>query len=253
MADVQFVTYEARDGLTVPAYLTLPTRGEAPHPAVVMPHGGPWSRDVPRFDYWVQFLANRGYAVLQPQFRGSQGWGQELWRAGDKEWGQRMQDDNDDGALWMVEQGIAARDRLAIYGYSYGGYAAMAAVVRPDTPFQCAIAGASSDIRNFDRKTFEGGNFGRKYQNVSVGGLNIIDHIDDAKIPVHIFHGERDQNVPVWTSERYYGALKRAGKPVKYTEIVDMWHSLPWWPQHHLAVLEILEEFLANDCGPGGL
>ena len=75
-----------------------------------------------------------------------------------------MQDDNDDGALWMVEQGIAARDRLAIYGYSYGGYAAMAAVVRPDTPFQCAIAGASSDIRNFDRKTFEGGRFNRKFQ-----------------------------------------------------------------------------------------
>lgn len=253
MAEVQFVTYEARDGLTIPAYLTLPTRGEAPHPAIVMPHGGPWARDVPRFDYWVQFLANRGYAVLQPQFRGSQGWGQELWRAGDKEWGQKMQDDNDDGALWMVEQGIAARDRLAIYGYSYGGYAAMAAVVRPDTPFQCAIAGASSDIRNFDRKTFEGSNFGRKYQNVSVGGMNIIDHIDDAKIPVYIFHGERDQNVPIWTSEGYYNALKRADKPVKYTEVVDMWHSLPWWPQHHLQVLEILEGFLADDCGPGGL
>ncbi len=253
LADTQFVPYKARDGLEIPSYLTLPTTGSAPYPAVVMPHGGPWARDVPRFDYWVQFLANRGYAVLQPQFRGSDGWGQELWRAGDMEWGQKMQDDNDDGAHWLVEQGIAAADRIAIYGYSYGGYAAMAAVVRPDTPFRCAIAGASSDLRNFDRKTFEGGSFSRQYQNVSVGGLNIIDHIKDARIPVFIFHGERDQNVPIWTSEGYFSALKRAGKTVEYKEIVDMWHSLPWWPQQHLAVLEILEDYLGNRCGPGGL
>lgn len=251
LADVEFVTYEARDGLEIPGYLTLPTKGEMPYPTVVLPHGGPWARDVPRFDYWVQFLANRGYAVLQPQFRGSQGWGQKLWRAGDKEWGQKMQTDNDDGARYLVERGIADPDRLAIYGYSYGGYAAMAAVVRPDTPYKCAIAGASSDIRNFDRKTFEGGVFGRKFQNSSVGGLNVIEHIEDAKIPVHIFHGERDQNVPIWTSEGYVRALKKAGKPYKYTEVVDMWHSLPWWPQQHLAVLEILEDFLENDCGFG--
>jgi len=250
LADVQFVTYEARDGLEIPAYMTLPTSGSEPYPTVVMPHGGPWARDFPRFDYWVQFLANRGYAVLQPQFRGSDGWGQTLWRAGDKEWGQKMQDDVDDGALWMVENGIADRDRLAIYGYSYGGYAAMAAVVRPDTPFQCAIAGASSDIRNFDRKTFENG-YGRQFQNPSVGGLSVIEHLDEAQIPVHIFHGERDQNVPIWTSEGYASALKRAGKPYEYTEIVDMWHSLPWWPQQHLAVLEILEDSLANMCGFG--
>ena len=253
LADVQFVPFEARDGLEIPAYLTLPTTGSAPYPAVVMPHGGPWARDFPRFDYWAQFLANRGYAVLQPQFRGSDGWGQKLWRAGDKEWGQKMQDDNDDGAHWLVEQGIADADRIAIYGYSYGGYAAMAAVVRPDTPFRCAIAGASSDIRNFDRKTFEGGSFGRQYQNVSVGGLNIIDHLKDARIPVFIFHGERDQNVPGWTSKGYVSALKNAGKDVEYKEIVDMWHSLPWWPQQHLAVLEILEDYLGNRCGPGGM
>jgi len=251
MADVDYVTYTARDGMEIPGYVTLPTKGEKPFPTVIMPHGGPWARDVPRFDYWVQFLANRGYAVLQPQFRGSQGWGQKLWRAGDKEWGQKMQTDNDDGAQYLVDRGIADPDRLAIYGYSYGGYAAMAAVVRPDTPYKCAIAGASSDIRNFDRKTFEGSGFGRQFQNPSVGGLNVVEHLDEAKIPVHIFHGERDQNVPIWTSEGYAKALRKAGKPYKYTEIVDMWHSLPWWPQQHLAVLEILEDALANDCGFG--
>lgn len=248
MADVNYVTYEARDGLEIPGYLTLPTTGEMPFPTVVMPHGGPWARDVPRFDYWVQFLANRGYAVLQPQFRGSEGWGQKLWRAGDKEWGQKMQYDNDDGAKYLVDRGIADPDRLAIYGYSYGGYAAMAAVVSPETPFKCAIAGASGEIRSFDRRTFENG-FGRQFQNPSVGGLDILSNLDKAHIPVHIFHGERDQNVPIWISEAYVKGLRKNDKEYEYTEILDMWHSLPWWPQHHLAVLEILEGFLAEGCG----
>lgn len=248
MADVDYVTYKARDGLEIPAYLTLPTTGEMPYPTVVMPHGGPWARDVPRFDYWVQFLANRGYAVLQPQFRGSQGWGQELWRAGDKEWGQKMQYDNDDGAAYLIERGIADPDKLAIYGYSYGGYAAMAAVVSPNTPFKCAIAGASGEINSFDRRTFENG-FGRKFQNPSVGGLDILANLDKAHIPVHIFHGERDQNVPIWISEAYVKGLKKHDKEYEYTEIVDLWHSLPWWPQHHLAILEIFEDFLGNRCG----
>ena len=85
-----------------------------------MPHGGPWARDSLRFDRWAQFLANRGYVVLQPQYRGSQEFGQELWRAGDKEWGGKMQDDKDDGAMWLVDQGLVDRDRMAMYGYSYG-------------------------------------------------------------------------------------------------------------------------------------
>lgn len=248
MADVDYITYEARDGLEIPAYLTLPTKGEMPYPTVVMPHGGPWARDVPRFDYWVQFLANRGYAVLQPQFRGSQGWGQKLWRAGDKEWGQKMQYDNDDGAYDLIKKGIADPDRLAIYGYSYGGYAAMAAVVSPNTPFKCAIAGASGEIKSFDRRTFENG-FGRQFQNPSVGGLDILANLDKAHIPVHIFHGERDQNVPIWISEAYVKGLRKHDKEYEYTEILDLWHSLPWWPQHHLAVLEIFEDFLGEGCG----
>jgi len=252
LADVQFVTYTARDGLEIPAYLTIPTSGAEPYPAVVLPHGGPWARDVLRFDYWVQFLANRGYVVIQPQFRGSEGWGQSLWRAGDGEWGQAMQDDNDDAALWLVENGIADPDRLAIFGYSYGGYAAMAAVVRPDTPFQCAIAGAAPELRMADRETFDN-RFGREFQNPSIDGLEIVPELKNAQIPVHIFQGDRDQNVEVRNAHNYVAALEKADKPYQYTEIVDMWHSLPWWPQHHLAILEILENYLAEDCGPGGL
>ena len=253
LAEMRFVRYPARDGLEIPGYLTVPNVGEPPYPTVVVPHGGPWARDSLRFDLWAQFLANRGYLVLQPQYRGSDGWGQQLWRAGDREWGGAMQDDKDDGAMWLVEEGLADPDRLAMFGYSYGGYAAMAAIVRPDTPYQCAIAGAGlSELRYFDKITFEG-NFGREFQNPTIAGLSPLDVAKDASIPIYIFHGDRDQRVPIEQSRKYVSALKRAGKDVEYTEIVDLWHSFPWFPQHHLAILGSVEEYLAERCGPGGL
>ena len=253
LSDMTFVTYKARDGLEIPAFLTVPRDGKRPLPAVVLPHGGPWARDFLGWDRWAQFLANRGYVVLQPQYRGSEGFGQALWRAGDREWGQKMQDDKDDGARWLVAEGIVAPDRIAIFGYSYGGYAAMAASVRPDSPYQCAIAGAGlSELRTFDKITFRSP-FNREYQNPTIGGLSPFDHAKEATIPIYIFHGDRDQRVPIEQSRKFANALKRAGKDVKYTEIVDLWHSLPWWPQHHLAMFSSLEDYLANDCGPGGL
>ena len=253
MADMGFVTYKARDGLEIPGFLTLPSRGEKPYPAVVLPHGGPWARDFLGWDRWAQFLANRGYAVLQPQYRGSRGLGQSLWRAGDNEWGQKMQDDKDDGARWLVEQGIAAEDRIAMFGYSYGGFAAMAASVRKNSPYQCAISGAGlAELRSFDKITFTN-RFNRQFQNPTIGGMSPLDHVRDSEIPIFVFHGNRDQRVPVEQSRKFVKALQRAGKDVKYLEIVDLWHSLPWWPQHHLAMFESLEDYLANDCGPGGL
>lgn len=253
LADVEFVTYKARDGLEIPAYLTLPSSGWKPYPAVVMPHGGPWARDYDGFDLWAQFLANRGYAVLQPQYRGTMGFGQKLWRAGDNEWGQKMQDDKDDGARWLVEQGIAAADRIAIYGYSYGGYAAMAATVRPNSPFQCAISGAGlSELDSFDKITFTN-ILQRHYQNPTISGLSPHYVVEQANIPIFVFHGDRDQRVPVIQSRKFVSALKAANKKVKYLEVPDLWHSLPWWPQHHQAVLSSLEDYLAKDCGPNGL
>ena len=253
MADMNFVTYKARDGLEIPGYLTLPASGEKPFPAVLLPHGGPWARDYLGWDRWAQFLANRGYAVLQPQYRGSEGFGQTLWRAGDNEWGQKMQDDKDDGAYWLAEQGIADPGRIAIFGYSYGGFAAMAASVRKNSPFQCAIAGAGlAELRSFDKITFENP-FQREYQNPTIGGMSPLDRVRDSEIPIFVFHGDRDQRVPVEQSRKFVRAMQRAGRNVQYLEIVDLWHSLPWWPQHHLAMFESLENYLANDCGPGGL
>jgi dipeptidyl aminopeptidase/acylaminoacyl peptidase len=140
-----------------------------------------------------------------------------------------------------------------MYGYSYGGYAAMAAAVRPQSPYQCAIAGAGlSELRTFDKITFEN-EFQRDYQNPTIGGLSPLDRAAEATIPIFIFHGERDQRVPIEQSEKFVSALKRAGKDVEYLEVVDLWHSYPWFPQHHYAVLTSVEDYLANRCGPGGL
>nr|WP_010132342.1 alpha/beta fold hydrolase [Microbulbifer agarilyticus] len=253
MSEMEFVTYEARDGLEIPAFLTKPHGVKPPYPTVVMPHGGPWARDYLGWDRWAQFLANRGYAVLQPQYRGSEGWGQRLWRAGDREWGQKMQDDKDDGAKWLVDNGIASEDRIAMFGYSYGGYAAMAATVREDSPYQCAIAGAGlSELDTFDKITFENP-FNREFQNPTIAGLSPHYEADKANIPLFIFHGDRDQRVPVDQSRKFYDRLKSLDKPVKYLEIPDLWHSNPWFPQHHYTMLSALEEYLKNDCGPGGL
>ncbi len=253
LSDMRYVEYPARDGLTIPAYLTLPRYGEAPYAAVVLPHGGPWARDYWGWDAWVQFLANRGYAVLQPNYRGSQGFGQKLWRAGDREWGQKMQDDKDDGAAWLVDQGIAHADRIALFGYSYGGYAAMAAAVRPNSPFQCAIAGAGlSELRTFDKIIFKDP-YNREYQHPAVAGLSPLDHANSASIPIYLFHGDRDQRVPVEQSRKFQRALRRAGKTVEYNEIPDLWHSTPWWPTHRMNLFENLEDYLASRCGPGGL
>lgn len=253
MAEMEFVHYPARDKLSIPGYLTTPTRGKAPYPAVILPHGGPWARDYLSWDAWAQFLANRGYLILQPQYRGSEGFGQTLWRAGDREWGQKMQDDKDDGAKWLVEQGLAAKDRIAIFGYSYGGYAAMAAAVRKKSPYQCAIAGAGlSELATFDKITFTNP-FNRQYQNPTVEGMSPLQRANKATIPIYIFHGDRDQRVPVEQSRKFVKALEKAGKEVKYYEIPDLWHSHPWFPQHKLAMFSTLEDYLANDCGPGGL
>ena len=109
-----------------------------------------------------------------------------------------------------------------------------------------------SELRYFDKITFEGA-FTRDFQNPTIKGLSPLDVAEDAKIPIFIFHGDRDQRVPIEQSRKYVSALKRQGKDVEYLEIVDLWHSLPWWPQHHLAVLEVFEDYLGNRCGPGGL
>jgi dipeptidyl aminopeptidase/acylaminoacyl peptidase len=259
MGDARLVQYAARDGLMIPGILTTPRKdiyGPGPYPTLIVPHGGPWARDDLDWDPsgWNQYFAARGYAVLQPQYRGSDGWGQKLWRAGDREWGQKMQDDKDDGAKWLIAQGIANPDRIAMHGYSYGGYAAMAASVRPNGLYQCALAGAGPSSMNYMQTRTSFNSFQEEYQGQTIDGLSPLDNASKVSIPVFIYHGERDTNVPISQSEKFVAALKANGKFHKYLELKGMGHSYNTWEAGQTAeVLNAVEAFLKTDCGPGGL
>jgi len=140
MAAMKPITYRSRDGLTIHGYLTLPSGREAKKlPVVVNPHGGPWARDVWGWNPEVQMLANRGYAVLQMNFRGSTGYGRKFWEASFKQWGRRMQDDISDGVKYVIDEGVADPRRIAIYGGSYGGYATLAGVAYTPNLYACAV------------------------------------------------------------------------------------------------------------------
>ena len=259
LGSTKLVQYPARDGLMIPAFLTTPSAqafGPGPYPTLVEPHGGPWSRDDLSWDPagWVQYFASRGYAVLQPQFRGSEGWGQKLWRAGDGEWGQKMQDDKDDGAKWLIDQKIAAPDRIAMFGYSYGGYSALAAAIRPNGLYQCAISGAGAgDLASLKRATFDN-RFQREFQNPTIRGLDALERAREAQIPLFIYHGDRDQIVDVKQSRKFVDALKSAGKPHRYLEIKDMGHGLVTMePSMIETQLVEIEKYLNTECGTGGI
>ncbi|MDH7452483.1 prolyl oligopeptidase family serine peptidase [Luteimonas composti] len=254
----ELVYYPARDGLQVPAFLTRPDGelcGAGPWPAVVHPHGGPWSRDTMDFDgsMWVPLMASRCMAVLRPQFRGSDGWGRKLWMAGDMEWGQKMQDDKDDGAKWLIDQGIAAPGRIAMFGFSYGGYSAFAASVRPNGIYKCAIAGAGVTDINRIWARFYSNPFFRQAQAHTVKGLSPLDRAGDIKIPLMVYHGVRDQTVPVEQSQWFVSRAKSAAHPVVYHEIEDYGHGPAWTRGIMTRQLGLIEDYLVNDCGGGGL
>lgn len=258
LGQTSFVNYRARDGMTIPAFLTLPpgyNRGSSGRvPAIVLPHGGPWARDYLDWDQsgWPQFLATRGYAVIQPQYRGSDGWGMALWTAGDGQWGQRMSDDNDDAAAWLVSEGIADQQRLGIFGYSYGGFAAIAASVRPNSPYRCALSGAGvSDLERLGN-LWGANRIQRQAQGWTVTGMNPIANVRNANIPILLYHGSHDRQADTVHSRDFYRAMRGAGKQVEYHEIETMWHQLPWWPEWHRESLGYIESWFAGPSCFGG-
>ena len=252
----RLVYYKARDGLDIPAFLHTPDKalcGDGPWPAVVHPHGGPWARDDLAFDYsmWRPLLTSRCRAVLQPQYRGSAGWGRRLWFAGDKEWGQKMQDDKDDGARWLIEQKIAIPGRIAMFGFSYGGYAAMAAAVRPNGLYKCAIAGAGvSDIDRIWARFYTNAYF-RDHQAPTVKGLSPASKADQISIPIYVFHGDRDQVVPIQQSEWFVSKARGAGRDVTYREFKDYAHGPAWTRATEAETLRAIDDYLTRGCGGG--
>jgi len=169
LTEVSSVTYRARDGLNIPAYLTLP-KGRQPKglPLIVMPHGGPFARDDWTYDPLVQFLANRGYAVLQPQYRGTTGYGRSFVAKGSGEWGRGMQDDLDDGVSWLAQRGTINPARVCLVGGSYGGYAALWGVIRNPDRYRCAASFAAvTDVARQlreNRKSFSATRYFREWR-----------------------------------------------------------------------------------------
>ena len=253
----RLVYYKARDGLNIPAQLTVPNKqlcGDGPYAAVVHPHGGPWSRDDMDFDYsgWVPLMVSRCHVVLQPQFRGSTGWGRTLWKAGDVEWGQKMQDDKDDGAAWLVAEKLADPKRLALFGFSYGGYAAFAAAVRPG-PYKCAISGAGvSDIDRITSGLFNNVYF-RSAQEPTMRGLNPLRLADNLKIPLLVYHGDRDQIVPLSQSELFVNKARAARQSLEYHVLRDYAHGPSWTREIKARELKLIGDYFAKGCGGSGL
>jgi dipeptidyl aminopeptidase/acylaminoacyl peptidase len=232
LATVKPVVYPAADGTQIPAYLTLPPQGTGKNlPAIVMPHGGPEARDEWGFDWLAQFFVSQGYAVLQPNFRGSSGYG-DAWyqKNGFQGWRTSIGDITDAGR-WLIAEGIAKPSALSIVGWSYGGYAALqSAVLSPDL-FKAVVAIAPvTDLSQL--KSESKGYYSGAVQRDFIGsGPHIAEgspaqNVDKIKAPVLLFHGDYDQNVDVAQSRLMESRLKGAGKPVTYYEYPKLAHGL---------------------------
>lgn len=248
LSDVKYIKYRARDGRKIPAYVTYP-KGDGLHPAIVLPHGGPWVRDVVIHDQWAQLLAHHGYLVIQPQYRGSTGYGMDHWMVADKQWGLTMQDDLDDAAKYLVDKGLADNDRLAIFGWSYGGYAAFVGSMRENNIYKCTVAGAGvSDLSRLRAAIF-GSRIARISQRPTVYGVNPLDHVDKVNIPILVVHGDIDERVNISHSRDFVSKLKKLGKEHKYLEIKDLDHfSNRFSYEHKKQFYGELLDWLENRC-----
>lgn len=251
------ITYKARDGTDIPAYLTTPPGAKAEKlPLVVLPHGGPASRDNPGFDWLSQFLATRGYLVLQPQFRGSTGFGEEFRLAGHGEWGGLMQDDVTDGVKWLIAHGQADASHVCIVGASYGGFAALAGAALTPELYRCAASiNGVTDLPSFIKHiATKSGSESERYRYVIESiGPPTSDKVekrsparlaDNIRIPILLIHGAEDTVVPIDQSERMQKALKKLDRPHVFVKLPgeDHWLSRS---ETRLRVLKELETFLS--------
>lgn len=255
MSPVEPVRYRARDGLPIHAYLTLPRGNPRENlPFVILPHGGPAARDYREFWFLSQFIASRGYAVLQPNFRGSTGYGKAFEDAGKNEWGGKMQEDVTDGVQWLIDEGIADPERICIAGWSYGGYsAAMGAVQTPDL-YQCAasINGVLNLPRMIaDDRRYIGGSVWTRHvglEDESARSVSPYHQADRIRIPMLIIQAQDDARVHLDQGRRMARRLERDGKPVEYVEIELGGHSMDN-EEARQAILRSLEAFLRANLG----
>jgi dipeptidyl aminopeptidase/acylaminoacyl peptidase len=266
VSPVQPIAFTAADGLPLTGYLTLP-KGRDPKklPLVVFPHGGPAARDRPGFDWWAQAMASRGYAVLQVNYRGSEGFGWNFMAAGFGEWGRKMQSDLSDGVSYLAAQGTIDPTRVCIVGASYGGYAALAGATLQTGVYRCAVdVSGPADLSKLIAWGKARGGFqgvaAERYWDRFMGAdsladprlqaISPADHAAKASIPILIIHGKDDSVVPFEQSQLMADALKQAGKPY---DLVVLVHEDHWLSSSdtRLQMLQATMDFLAKN-NPAG-
>lgn len=262
ISPVRAISYKAADGLEISGYLTLPRDAEPKTlPLIVLPHGGPASRDAPGFDFWSQALASRGYAVLQPNFRGSDGFGRAFLEAGHGEWGKKMQTDLSDGVRDLAAKGIIDPKRVCIVGASYGGYAALAGAAIDLGVYRCAVSVAGpADLKRMlasDRRAKGVGALRYWSRFMGVDGVRDPDLAlispaalaDRVEIPVMLIHGKDDVVVEFEQSTIMADALRKAGKPVELVTLdgEDHWLSRS---ETRLKMLQATVDFLEKHNPP---
>jgi dipeptidyl aminopeptidase/acylaminoacyl peptidase len=243
VSEVRPIKYKAADGLEITGYLTLP-KGKNPKnlPLVVLPHGGPEGRDTLGFDWWSQALASRGYAVLRPNFRGSEGFGWKFVQAGFGQWGKAMQTDLSDGVRYLAKQGTIDPKRVCIVGGSYGGYAALAGATLDRGVYRCAASVAGpADLKRMlidSNERFNSGNNSTlrywlrfmgadRVRDPDLAAISPAKMADKVDIPLLLIHGKDDTVVPYVQSTIMADAMKKAGKPVELVTLdgEDHWLS----------------------------
>ena len=261
MGERKPISFKARDGLQLHGFVTLPrARQPGPLPLVLLPHGGPHGiSDGWTFDEDAQFLASRGYAVLQVNYRGSGGRGENFIKAGFEQWGGKIQDDLADGVRWAIAEGIADKDRMCVYGISFGAYSAMMLPVREPAMFRCAVGYAGVYdlemlVRDYDKKDRKMADAVlRRYLGKNPGAYRpnspafLADRI---RLPVLLIHGTADDITPVAQGQAMKAALHDAGNPPEYLQVSSEGHGF-YLPANRLRVLKSLEAFLARHMGPG--
>ncbi len=260
LSPTEVVNYQSRDGTSLWAYVTARAGVAGPRPTVVLPHGGPEARDEYGYDAFAQFLASRGYVVVQPNFRGGAGFGRAFSDAGLGQWGGRMQDDVTDAVRHMIEAGAADPRRICIVGASYGGYVALEGLSSTPDLYACAISIAGvSDLQLSLNSEGADGHWRENYQywirsigsdRSSIAAHSPRLHADRITAPLLLIHGDEDETVPIKQSEVMQQAMNAAGHPTQLIRIPDenhYWDS--WTTEHRLMVFQATEQFLAQHLG----
>jgi dipeptidyl aminopeptidase/acylaminoacyl peptidase len=262
MADTAFVRVTARDGREIPAFLTLPKGERKNLPMVVLVHGGPWVRGVHfGWDRQVQFLASRGYAVLQPEFRGSRGFGKAYFRAGWKQWGQAMQDDVADATRWAIGKGFADGKRVCIAGAGYGGYSTLMGLIRNPELFRCGVdwvgvtdinllydlrfTNTSQDAKTYGLPTLIGD---QKADAAMLKANSPLENASKITQPLLLAYGGKDRTVPIEHGKKFYEAVRQTNPHVEWIEYPDEGHG--WrYERTTLDFWSRVERFLGENLG----